>query len=100
MHWFKLALNLNYRVRKLTEASGGDRCVHNKLDRTVLTTKRLKLDGIVKKSKTKNRNNNKNKNKKNGGRGSGTGRNCPKSDGDDQNWTVASKTGRKVGSLK
>ena len=38
--------------------------------------------------------------KKNGGRRSGTGRNCPKSDGDDQNWTVASKTGRKVGSLK
>ena len=24
---------------------------------------------------------------KNGGRGSGTVRNCPKSDGDDQNWT-------------
>ena len=42
----------------------------------------------------------KQKQKKNGGRGSGTGRNCPKSDGDDQNWTVASKTGRKVGSLK
>ena len=42
----------------------------------------------------------KNKNKKNRGRGSGTGRNCPKSDGGDQNWTVASKTGRKVGLLK
>ena len=42
----------------------------------------------------------KQKTKKNGGRGSRTGRNCPKSDGGDQNWTVASKTGRKVDSLK
>ena len=53
-----------------------------------------------KKQKQKTKTKNKNKNKKNGGRGSGTGRNCPKSDGDDQNWTVASKTGRKVDSLK
>ena len=35
---------------------------------------------------------NKKKNKKkNGGRESRTGRNCSKSDGGDQNWTVASK---------
>ena len=42
----------------------------------------------------------KTKTKRNGGRGSRTGRNCPKSDGGDQYWTVASKTGRKVGLLK
>ena len=42
----------------------------------------------------------KQENKKNGGRESRTRRNCSKSDGGDQNWTVASKTGQKVGLLK
>ena len=89
INWFKLALNLNYRVRKLTEASGGDRCVHNKLDRTVLTTKRLKLDGIVKKSENK-----KQKQKQKMGEGD------LELDGTVRNQTVTIKIGRKVRSLK